>query len=338
MTSQSFSVTALAVKGGGTDADAVLRGADAACAEAVSRVGSVAPAGTYVAWISSRAREASSRVVAARGSAPRGWTRVDGRPVMDQLPVAGTTTHIFYPVVLTELGQPTTSVWVWTGNDGLNQHNATFDCADWSSTSATMYGSVGLPTAGGGNWTGDVGGACNNTLPVYCMQVDHAVPVAVPAASNAKRAFVSFPFTPSTGLAAADALCAHDAQTAGLTGTFRAALATSGASAASRFHPTGSRPYARFDDVVVAAADSDLFQSSPKMLAPINVSVSGSFSIGSVLVGATGLGQVGSATCSDWSAASGNVVLGTGNYTGAGAFGGYTDTCTRTTTIYCLED
>jgi len=341
VTSQTFSTTALATLGAGTGADAVLRGADKACAQAAAASGALVPAGTYVAWISSRSQDALARLAAAHaGVAPRGWSRVDGRPFVDQIP-AGNLAHIYYPLAVTELGGAPPHVWVWTATDATAAHVSTSDCMNWASAATSDYSVVGIPTAGGSNWTGGVAGTCDNALPLYCLQVDHATPVTVPAApANAKRVFMTSGFSPSTGLAGADAACATDAQHAGLSGTFRAALATTTASAASRFHPTGTRAFVRLDGVVVATVDSDLFQASPKMLAPINVDTSGNFSGGSVYFGATGITQVGTNTCSDWTDASAAsmVTLGTANYTGTGAFYGFSDACTRVSVIYCLED
>ena len=174
------------------------------------------------------------------------------------------------------------------------------------------------------------------------MQVDHAVPVPAPAApANAKWAFASNQFTPSSaGLAGADALCTADAQHAGLSGTFRAVLATTTATPASRFHPSGNRPYVRLDGVVVAETDSDLFLATPKMLAPINVDAYGNFSNGTVYTGSAGLNQIGTSTCANWTdaTAASQSVFGTANYTGTNAFYGFSDGCNRGGIVYCLQD
>jgi hypothetical protein len=338
VTSKTFTLTELAAKAAGTGAAAVLRGADKACAEAVAASGSLAPAGTYVAWISSRSQSALGRLMTARGGTmPRGWKRVDGLPVIDQLTTG--SQHVLYPVGVTELGQSPAHVWVWTATDASTTHNETFDCQDWTSVASTDYGVVGLPSAGGANWTGGVAGACNNSLPLYCMQVDHTLPVTVIEVKGAKRAFMSASFTPTSGIAGADTLCAKDAQHFGLTGTFRALLAQTNVSPASRFHPTNSRPYVRLDGVVVASVDSDLFQATPKMLAPINVDAYGNTSGGVAYVGAPNLvTAAGSTTCSDWSSSAETTTYGTVNYTGTNAFYGFSDSCTRGGVVYCLED
>jgi len=269
---------------------------------------------------------------------PRGWKRVDGRPVVNDL-VMGAIPHIFYPVRLTEFGQSAPHVWVRTGTEPTGMHNALYDCLDWTSDSGSDNGLIGLEMAGGWDWSGGGAAQCSELLPLYCMQVDHAVGVAVPPVPMARRAFTAGGFSPSSGLAGADAVCLRDAQHLGLSGTFRAALATTAASAASRFHPTNARPYARLDDVVVAVVDADLFKPVPAMLAPINVDAYGKFSFGTAYVGAPAIDQVAtSANCSNWSSTSGFAVYGTANYLGTFAFAGITDLCTRGDVIYCLED
>jgi hypothetical protein len=341
VTSRTYYIADLATKGSGTGAESVLKGADKACAETATATGSLAPAGTYVAWISSRSRDALGRLSAAHGGVtPRGWKRVDGRPVVDQIP-SGSNAHIFYPVSITETGQAPPHVWVWTATDALSQHDSTRDCMDWTTNSSSSFSIVGLPAAGGDNWSGGVAAPCDQALPLYCMQVDHVVPVTVPSPpANAKRAFVSPPFSPASGLAGADTLCANDAQSAGLTGTFRALLATTTATAASRFHTTNDRPYVRPDGVVLAATDGDLFLATPNTLAPINVDLHGNFSDGSIYTGAPGPSQLGTQTCANWSdgTAASQAVFGTANYTGLNAFSGLTDACNRQGSVYCLQD
>ncbi|HVT08536.1 MAG TPA: hypothetical protein VHO67_13840, partial [Polyangia bacterium] len=339
VTSQVYSRAELAALGSGTGATAVLAGADRACAAAAAGPGSLVPAGTYVAWISSRSQDALGRLAAARGGVPpRGWRRVDGRPFVDQIPL-GSVPHTFYPIGLTEKGQPPSAIWAWTATTNAQHSIPLYDCQDWTSSASTDNAEVGLPTAGGYNWSGGIGESCSLSLPVICLQVDYAVPVVAPAPpANAKWAFFSYPFSTSSGLAGADALCAKDAAFAGLSGTFRALLATSTASAASRFHLTNTRPFVRLDGVIVAAIDGDLFQAPPKMLAPINEDVYGDFSASSTYVGAPGLTQIGTQTCSDWSTTSSHGVLGAANFTGVAAFNGFTDVCTRDGGIVCLED
>ena len=85
-----------------------------------------------------------------------------------------------------------------------------------------------------------------------CLEARYRADVSPgPVPVGGRVAFVTTAvFNPATGLAGADALC--DAEASSLTGSFRAMLATSAASMASRFS-VDARPIYRPDGVLVAA-------------------------------------------------------------------------------------
>ena len=341
VTSAAFSVADLATKGGGTGAVAVLAGADKACAEAVASPFSRVPAGKYVAWMSSMQSNAIDRLkAAAGGTAPRGWQRVDGRPFLDTIPSTNEGyPDVLYPVTFDETGN-FMQVAVRTATDSFGHVNS-LHCNNWTSVAATDSSGTGVADAGLNDWTQGYARPCSEKVSLYCMQVDKVTVVPHPTApANAKRIFVSTTWMPANGIAGADARCATDAIAANLSGTFRALLATSTASAASRFHPTGTRPYARLDGVIVAAKDTDLLQANPVMLAPNSVSAMGVRMFATTFAGAANITAVGTQTCGDWTIATtaSTSSYGSSTFVRTGFFSGFSDNCTRGYGLHCLED
>ena len=154
---------------------------------------------------------------------------------------------------------------------------------------------------------------CNTPIRLYCAGVSRTNP-AISAPANAGRfAFVAATtFTIGIGLDAADAHCAIDATGAGLPGTYKALLATSGASAISRFDTSGA-PWIRPDHVLVAAHAADL--ATDTFLAPIDLSATGAAMVNyATWGGATSIGAVGSddTTCVGWTASDANSHAATG--------------------------
>ena len=349
-TSRQFTLDELAAKGVGADVAAtVLSGADAACAEAVAGPGSLAPPGKYVAWLSSATAHARDRLQAAAGGVmPRGWVRIDGRPFLDEIPAATDQPYvipaILYPVNFDEKGTRTFN-WARTATDTRGLFTPNNSCSNWtnrSSAAANAAGS-GLPYSGGSSWTTGYASFCSDSRSVYCMQVDHfnAIPPQQPPA-NAKRVFIAEPFSPATGLAGADARCAANATAAGLTGLFRALLAPTGASAASRFHPDSVRPFVRTDGVLVAPVDIDLFMGGPVIYAPIVVNASGQHDDGYVFAGSSIVPAPAAENCDNWTTASAgrrsNVIWAA--LSGLRIFDatGQLNPCNEPTRIFCVED
>ena len=118
-------------------------------------------------------------------------------------------------------------------------------------------------------------------------------------------------------LAGADALCADEAAAAGLGGKFLALLATSTASAASRFADLDGAVWVRLDGVPLNRAGESPFDEGG-LLAPLNVDSTGTYNLsGYVTVGAHGpraLALPALTGCRDWtSVACTDVVLSVGD-------------------------
>lgn len=108
-------------------------------------------------------------------------------------------------------------------------------CNDFASSSGTMVaGSSGL---GGIAWYHDEGRpplGCTEEGYVICFAPGSPVRV-LPPYQDRRLAFLSQPWIPAGGVTSADAFCQAQAIAAGLSGTYRALLASTGGSAINRF-------------------------------------------------------------------------------------------------------
>src|SRR5262249_24823251 len=129
-----------------------------------------------------------------------------------------------------------------------NQGNHTPDTAgDWTSTSAQY--TTGDAVATTRDWTIKFSTDATQPAHLYCFGTDFNQPLVLASPTTKRLAFVSSAtFAAAGGAAAADAHCQNEAQTASLSGSYRALLATTTASAtdASRFDLTGA-PWVRLD-------------------------------------------------------------------------------------------
>jgi len=102
---------------------------------------------------------------------------------------------------------------------------------------------------------------------------------------------------------AADKHCNDDAATHRLAGNFRAALATTGSSAASRFRSEDA-PWKRSDGAVIARTREDLADGRRDLDAPANIDPAGKrLGRGLLWLGATHFGGVPTGladTCGNW--------------------------------------
>ncbi|MBK9030190.1 MAG: InlB B-repeat-containing protein [Myxococcales bacterium] len=283
-----------------------LAGADAICQAAATAVNL---AGTYRAWLSTSTVNASSRLAPASG-----WVRVDGKPFVNT--VADLTSgRIFYPLVINERGGNIVGSTVWTGTSSSGVLSGTA-CTNWTDgTTAGLSASIGFNEYGTSGWTQNGGGACTGSQHLYCFGVDRTATVAPPPATAVRRAFVSSAaWLPNGGLAGADVLCASEASAAGLTGSFRALLATTGASAASRFSTAGN-PWARVDDVVLAPTAAGFLggaAAGPPTFwdAALNVTAARGYGFDRTWAGAATVQTAGTGTsCTGWSTVA-NTVFG----------------------------
>ena len=280
-----------------------LAGADAICN---ARAAAAALPGTYVAWLSTDTVNAVDRLAGARG-----WLRTDGRVFADQVSdiVAG---RIIHPIRLDEFGTavsgPEAATWTATYEDG-SRFPANTDCGGWATASAGDIANVGDATATAGSWTSVSQVVCNEQHHIYCFGSDYGTPVAARVEAG-RYAFVDgVPFLANSGAATADAHCQASATAASLPGTYRAAIATVGATIASRFDLTGA-PWVRVDGVRISATAAGLF-ADEYLDAPPNLAANGSYYYGNFGIW-TGVGAAGdinapgtlASTCQNWTSVS----------------------------------
>jgi hypothetical protein len=270
-----------------------LDGADQICADAADAAGLL---GTYVAWLSTNDVDARDRLGAARG-----WVRPDGRPFADT--IADLTSRIdAYPPRLDEYGNDLEAASIVTGTstDGTGPGWSTF-CADWTGDDGGLVGG-GTADAGAGAWTQFWSFDCSTPQRLLCFGVDQDVAVAIDPVPG-RVAFVSTAAVSATaGLDAFDATCQAEADDAGLTGDFLAAVATSTDSIAARFDTAGD-PWVRVDGVAIVVSAADL-ESAEHLRAPLVVTADGSRLFGErVWTGTAAPDEAGPAedACGDWS-------------------------------------
>ncbi|MDD4997504.1 MAG: hypothetical protein PHI99_05100 [Syntrophales bacterium] len=276
-----------------------LAGADQKCQVLAEAAG--LPANVYKAWLSTSAVDAKGRLGSARG-----WVRKDGKPFADTVAdiVSG---KIFYPLRIDENGVDTgayTYVWTGTDGDGTVYHYSPdpWTCSDWSSSSGTQVAEIGKSSAVAELFTASASISCSTPQRIYCFGTQNNAPVAV-TPTVGRIAFVTTQtWIASGGLTGADNLCATEADTAGLSGTYKALLATNGASAASRFNTSGP-PWVRPDGVAIAPTAGELF-SATLLDSAVNQSADGSQYFGNVgaWTGAENPSTAGAwaTTCENW--------------------------------------
>lgn len=335
----------------GADADA-LRGADAKCQAAAD---AAKLPGEFVAWISTTTNNAVDRIVA---TGARGWIRPDGLPVGDTIGDGTSSTdmlfdgHVYYPPRVTELGNVTTSH-AWTSTDDTGALVRTGDnCNNYSNASGANHGRLGAAFGGPTVWTDDSSASvssrtCDRPHPIYCFgtTVNRPLTSADLPAIVGRRAFLSSPWdtVARPGLSGADGVCQADAAAASLPNPtrFKALLATTSASAASRFNTTTGAGWVRTDGVEVSATAADLMTS--KLGSPIVVTADGKTYLSSAVhTGAlTPRSVATNANCSDWSDNTSNFggAKGTSGFGSAKFFdAGFSGTCQAGVRLYCLED
>jgi len=305
-----------------------LAGADGICQDLAQAAGLP---GTFVAWLSTSTVDARDRLAGARG-----WARRDGKPVADTLADL-TAGRILHPPRVDERGAEvgTGAEYTVTATMAEGTLDGSGTCADFTAANGTV--GYGMPYGGTAAWTAHALTTCGTPTRIYCFGIDRVAPLArVPAAG--RRAFVTgAAFAPTGGVAAADALCAGEAATAGLAGSFRALVATGSASALSRFAIVPTRPWVRPDGIPLTP-DYVTLASAP------NVTATGDY-IGGVNVwsGAADAGSTGSAatTCDDWMAggAASSGTFGSAFVASPAFFGSTTGGCDATwRRLYCLEE
>ncbi len=313
-------------------------GADADCASLAAAAN--LPSGTYRAWLSTSSLDA----VAKLGSA-RGFVRPDGEPFADQVSsiAAGI---ILNPLNLDESGVDVGRQSVWTGTTDAGTVNNSASCADWTIGTGISFGEQGVSTGGASAWSDDaVETGCNSPAHIYCFDTSHVSTLSVTPASG-RIAFVSEgSFATSQGMPSADALCQSEAAAAGLANStqFLALLATSTASAASRFDMSAmSPPYVRPDGIEIA--DAPTLAAGITLNSGIWQHADGGYVTefaASVWTGSTSPNVVGTpaTTCQNWSTTFGADTgsEGVSNVTDTWWNSGASASCAASLPVYCLE-
>ncbi len=304
-----------------------LAGADEICSQHASDANL---RGTYVAWLSDSKIDAVERLAGARG-----WVRTDGLVFADSVEdiVDG---DIFNPIYLDETGAPVRSNVVTGTEEGGTASPAT--CADWTASTGVESFHRGVSHHVYPSWTSRQRIPCSQNARLYCFGIDRNAAVSLPPPQSGRFAFATTQQLSSAGgLAAFDEACAEEASAAGLRGTFLAAVATSTASAASRFDLDGE-PWVNTLGQVVIAEPQDLASGSFDLSAAIAWDAQGSPAVERVWTGADAPNEIGAQTCGDWASdSSGAAVVGAPTSV-AEWFSNVVDLCSLDFGVYCLEE
>lgn len=315
-----------------------LAGADADC-NAVAQKHDLT--GHYVAYLSSSTQLARDRFRAGA----HGWLLVDGEPVVDTLDdLVGHKMRvpIYRDADGTSAVDTNNGAWTGTLGDGTIAPDT---CLDWTVATASDNGKQGNPSWGGRNWSDFGQPQCKaQNRGLYCFEDDRGADLPPSPARNGRIAFVGTGFTASTGINSADMICHDQAAAASLPGTYRALLATSTASAASRFDLNGPT-WVRVDGLPLAATASD-FMNGQQWLAPLDFTADGQPAdlVGGIVTwnGARLMTAPGTAatTCNDWSSSNPSDMAQFGQtnaMTIGDSFGQDVLPCDETQGVYCLQ-
>ena len=304
-----------------------LEGADAICQ---ARADAAGLPGTYRAWLSGPGVDARDRLAGASG-----WIRPDGRPFARDLTQI-LDGRFYYPLLLDEKGAVPQTWWVWTGTtlDGLGYDDGGDWCAGWTSNDGELYAVQGDFEAGRPSWTESFSSSCANSARLYCFGVDHVSDVTFEP-TEGRRVFVTGSVIASGGgVQAADGLCQGEAATAGLQGSFRALLATSDDSPASRFDLDGP-PWVRMDGVPVFAPGVGM---SNELQTPIVFRANGAVASSFTWFGSASVMQPGtvSGTCDDWTSTSGSTPVSSAFHVFLNVW--FDEECSAQRPVLCFEE
>jgi hypothetical protein len=285
-----------------------LAAADAICAQRAVAGGL---AGQYVAYLSTPTVDARDRLAGARG-----WVRPDGKPFVDTIDDL-VADRVLYPPRIDELGEDvmvngTLTVpesMTATGSDGRLRQA----CADFATATA-----IGGPAYGTyQTWTNVDFLPCNSPATLYCFGVDKAQPLVYDHVPG-RLAFTTVEkFAPGPGMSinSADTLCTTEAAGAHLPGSYQALLATSTATASSRFDLSGPN-WVRVDGVPLAA--DPLALVAGRIDATLNFTADDATStIGVATGGGLNAPATLAQTCDDWTNALGTMMYGVADRSGS---------------------
>jgi hypothetical protein len=301
-----------------------LPGADAVCTDRAREAGLP---GNFVAYLSTSTVNAKDRLAGARG-----WYRVDGTPLFDTVEDL-LAKEMILPPRLDEYGTDLVAAIEYV-TTGTYEGTVNTTCGDYTDPAGFANGGIAAFTAG--SFSNQKPIACNELTRLYCFQTDHAVPLAFTPAVGRGAFLSTASFTPSSGIAAADAICAGEAQAASLRGTFLAVLPTT-LPAAQRFNAAGA-PWVRTDGILLARTAADFFAGV--QLAPLNVTAAGAYDDTYVVTGGYLPAQSAdpSRNCDVWTNAAGGNALGYSPASNDDAFTQTTADCVNPHRVYCLEN
>ncbi|MEO8181029.1 MAG: hypothetical protein ABI895_19510 [Deltaproteobacteria bacterium] len=159
---------------------------DAECNRLASAVGiNDATNSAFVAVMTDAADSANvAGPLVGRVGAARGWVRMDGLPVADEISTMFATPY--YTPFLTEQGEVVKAL-AWTGigrGDSMDDR-----CGEWTSVQETSAAGMGF--AHHLNWLQQFAGLCSVTAPIYCMGKSKQVPLGSVPAVVGKRFWLS---------------------------------------------------------------------------------------------------------------------------------------------------
>lgn len=312
--------------------------ADSECNTLATAAGINDAAGNgFIAFISSSTSNAFQRL----SPTPRGWVRMDGKPVFDSQ-AAITAGQIWHPINRNEFGQVVTSDgYVATGMNG-DGSTAALTCMDWSG--AGSFGAFGNVNNGPGAWIQENNFGCNFTLRLYCMGKTKTVALTpAPFAGPAKYLFVSNATVgPNsvTGPAEFDAVC--NAEKPAGSGTFKALVASTGSAASSLVSSTTN--YMTIQRLFIGTGaeitSASFFASGAGMWEHSNFSFpTPTGPLARVYTGSASPVALGSAqtTCNDWGSTMGNGTYGLYQMGRDRWWGFNVQACNLPAHVHCIE-
>jgi len=226
----------------------------------------------WVSWVSAQASAAMTRLGSARG-----FVRVDGLPIVDQLSsLLAPQNQILQPISLDEFGQAHDVV-VKTGTDPTGAPELPQDtCQGWTSSSASVGYRFGMSTGGPIFWSATNYVGCDQPSPVYCFMRTRTAAPTIPLSGGKRIWLTNAPFVAGSGQTP-DQRCASNRPT-GVTSAV-ALLGTSTRPAAALLDGGVGTVYVRPDGQVVgslAELRSGLVRTGPWQSAdgtyrPVNV-------------------------------------------------------------------
>lgn len=299
-----------------------LAGADGLCDTLAMTAGMP---GTWIALLGTASATSFSRLGTARG-----FVRVDGEPVGD----GSLDRALWYPIRLDENGVDVGAADFWGASGASSLGDL---CADWTTNVSTTVGRVQQADRGwnlrngGGDWS------CDRRYRFLCVETGRTVAIA-PSPTAGRGSFVTTgEWIPSTGLAAADAVCAGEAMAESRGGSYRAFLADVGAPGMARF--SDGLPWVRDDGMPLLATRGAWATASSLDVAPALGPDGRPHVFRIMATGGMGLGGAGTAltTCGGWSTTTGTFAACLRTWdTGALCGGG--QICSSPIRLLCLEE